>query len=151
MFVIPVTTDRRLLLLRHDAGTHAYWTYPTMLRGTMRTDTGTIARRLVRQHLGIETDRTHLLGILEPTRGRPRSAIYTANLTQAATDILGTRAAETGRRPAMQALVVTAATLAALDVRPHEITALLCAGGDPAQFALTLPDLASGAEAPTTP
>lgn len=151
VFVIPVTADRRLLLFRHGVGTQTYWTYPSTPRGTMRTDTSTLARRLIRRQLGTEPDRTRLVGILESARGRPRSAIYTAGLPQTATEITDSPVAASGSKPVIQALAVTAATLAALDVRPYEITALLSAAGDPAQLALMLPDLAAVTEASTRP
>ncbi|MEU8007494.1 hypothetical protein AB0B66_40580 [Catellatospora sp. NPDC049111] len=140
VYVIPVSADGRLILQRHLAGVHTYWAYLSMARGALRTDPATIARRLVRVHLGGQARQMRLVHIFGPARSHPRAAVYAAALTQTAAEI--TESQRDGRpRTPMQALTVTTETFGTLDIRPYEISRLLAEGADPAASALTLPDL----------
>jgi ADP-ribose pyrophosphatase YjhB (NUDIX family) len=142
VFVVPVSADGLLLLHRHESERHCYWTYPTMQRGTMRTDPATVARRLLREELGTEPDGLRLVHVLPAARTHARSAVYAVGLGLPAAEILAAREATGTSRRALQALAVTAETLAALDVRPLAINDLMTAGGIPARTLLSLPDLA---------
>ncbi|GIF98779.1 hypothetical protein [Catellatospora citrea] len=141
VFVVPVSVEGQLLLHRHEGERHCYWTYPTMQRGTMRTDPATVARRLLREELRIEARVLRLVHILQAAPTHARSAVYAVSLDLPAAEIIAAREAAGTSGRAMQALAVTAETLAALDVRPRPISDLLTTGGVPAQTLLALPDL----------
>ncbi|GAA1370382.1 hypothetical protein [Catellatospora chokoriensis] len=141
VFVIPVSADGQLLLLRHELARGAYWTFPTVPRTLPRMHLAPLARKLTRDELGVEPTQLRLVAVLEPSRAHGRAAVYAAEMPGTGTQIITNRASHPIRRHPLQAMTFTADTLAVLDVRPIAITALLTSGGDPARNAMQLPDL----------
>ncbi|GAB4054875.1 hypothetical protein [Catellatospora paridis] len=145
VFVIPVSVDGHILLLRHEIQRHAYWTFPTMARPLPRSHLKPLAHLLTREALGIEPSQLRLVAIFEPTRAHGRAAVYTAALPATGAQIITNHAGGPARRHPLQAMTFTADTINALDIRPAEVTALLSTGGDPARNASQLPDLVDAA------
>lgn len=145
VFVIPVSDDGQILLLRHEVAGHAYWAFPTMARSLPRTRLRTLASRLIREVVGIEASQLRLVAVIEPTRAHGRSAVYAAAIPAAGAQIIAMRSLSPAHRHPMQAMTFTADIVNALDIRPAQVASLLATGGDPARAVLQLPDLSDAA------